>query len=106
LFSRNDTLTYILDILERKIASYEDFNQNFPGFGGFLPWFTSTDVGMAPISPGWSNNVPALDNGQLLWSMYAAIPQILVCCFFLLSYLFVFDMVFCFCVLFHIFIVC
>ena len=30
-----------LDILEKKAASLEDFDQRFPGFGGYLPWFCS-----------------------------------------------------------------
>jgi len=33
---------------------------------------------MTPIAPGWSRNVPALDNGQLLWSMYATISTLKV----------------------------
>ena len=30
-----------IDILERKINTYEQFNRTFPGYGGFLPWVWS-----------------------------------------------------------------
>jgi hypothetical protein len=57
-------------ILERKISSYEKFNQQYPGFGGYLPWFRVTDEGIS-LLPEWSDSTPALDNGQLLWAMMA-----------------------------------
>lgn len=58
-----------LYILERKISSYEKFDREQPGFGGFLPWFTVSDHGFEPLA-GWADLVPALDNGQLAWSIY------------------------------------
>lgn len=58
-------------ILERKIASYERFNQAYPGFGGFLPWFEVSDAGLRPTTD-WADRVPALDNGQLAWAIYLA----------------------------------
>lgn len=66
-----------LEVLTKKIASYERFNREYPGFGGFLPWYTVKDGKMAPIpdvkgSQGWESRVPALDNGQLAWSLYHA----------------------------------
>ncbi|KAK3676103.1 hypothetical protein LTR78_003853 [Recurvomyces mirabilis] len=59
--------------MEQKLASYLFFNQTFPGFGGFLPWFNNT-LGQ-PLRPtsDWVNRVPALDNGELLWAVYAAV---------------------------------
>jgi len=57
-------------ILERKINSYEKFNREFPGFGGFLPWFSVNDTGCAPL-PDWANKVPGLDNGEMIWAMVA-----------------------------------
>ena len=62
-----------LTILEQKITSYEQFNLEFPAFGGFLPWFISEDRGKGvkvyPLS-GWEDRLPALDNGQLAWSIF------------------------------------
>ncbi|KAK4561672.1 hypothetical protein LTR86_004351 [Recurvomyces mirabilis] len=60
-------------IMKQKLASYLFFNQTFPGFGGFLPWFNNT-LGQ-PLRPtsDWVNRVPALDNGELLWAVYAAV---------------------------------
>lgn len=62
-----------LQILTQKIDSYEKFNQQFPAFGGFLPWFISEDRGQGesvyPLG-GWEDRLPALDNGQFAWSVY------------------------------------
>ncbi len=58
-------------ILERKITSYENFNKKYPGFGGYLPWFVVTDRGMEPTWD-WEDRAPALDNGQLAWSLMMA----------------------------------
>lgn len=86
-----------LNILELKVTSMESFDTQFPGFGGFLPWFCSRgakvyqvvrdgtmkterfcrDLGDAPGLPAptsdWMDRVPALDNGQLAWSTYAVV---------------------------------
>jgi hypothetical protein len=58
-----------LDILTKKIATYEDFNKKYPGFGGFFPWMTVNGSKVDP-SPDWVNKVPSLDNGELFWAMY------------------------------------
>jgi len=62
-----------LNLLEQKITSYEKFDTEHPAFGGFLPWFISEDRGegisVYPLS-GWEDRLPALDNGQLAWSIY------------------------------------
>jgi len=60
-----------IDILTRKISSYEKFNRTYRGFGGFLPWFLVSNDGMVPTHD-WQDRVPALDNGQLAWSLYIA----------------------------------
>eukprot|EP00440_Ansanella_granifera_P039897 gb/GFBE01043272.1/.p1 GENE.gb/GFBE01043272.1/~~gb/GFBE01043272.1/.p1 ORF type:complete len:605 (+),score=123.24 gb/GFBE01043272.1/:1-1815(+) len=80
-----------LDVLERKVASMEAFDQAQPGFGGFLPWFCargasgenhepgasyscrSLEEAPGPIVPtsDWVGKVPGLDNGQLAWATYA-----------------------------------
>ncbi|KAJ6234033.1 hypothetical protein M0813_00667 [Anaeramoeba flamelloides] len=61
----------IITIMERKIASYEEFNQKYPGYGGHLPWVYVNDSGMIPAN-GWWDRTPSLDNGEMFWSMYAA----------------------------------
>ena len=58
-----------IDVLTRKIASYENFDAAYPGYGGFLPWFKIADGKAAPAS-NWQERVPGLDNGQLAWSLY------------------------------------
>jgi hypothetical protein len=68
-----DAVTQALNILEQKVTTYEQFDAAYPAFGGFLPWFISEDrgngVSMYPLS-GWEDRMPALDNGQLAWSIF------------------------------------
>jgi len=54
----------VAGIMRAKLATYQKFNETFPGFGGFLPWF-SNSPNKAEISPTWDwvNRVPGLDNG-------------------------------------------
>lgn len=62
-----------LNILELKMTTYEQFDEEYPAFGGFLPWFVSEDRGSGvdiyPLS-GWEDRMPALDNGQLAWAIF------------------------------------
>ncbi|KAH1270807.1 hypothetical protein KXX33_008665 [Aspergillus fumigatus] len=51
-----------VSIMERKLRTYLRFNETFPGFGGYLPWFTSTEQDLTPTAD-WNNRVPGLDNG-------------------------------------------
>lgn len=67
-FFHNATQDMIVEILERKIAAYNDFHRRYPGFAGFLPWLASNGSQMN-ILAGWESQVPALDNGQLIWSI-------------------------------------
>ena len=60
-----------LDVLGRKIDTYRSFNQEHPGYGGFLPWFQVAEGKLQP-KDDWVDRVPGLDNGQLAWSMYLA----------------------------------
>ena len=60
-----------LEVLKNKIKSYERFNKDYPGYGGFLPWFKVEGGRLQPVSD-WRNRVPGLDNGQLAWSLYVA----------------------------------
>jgi hypothetical protein len=60
-----------IEVLRAKISTYERFNRDYPGFGGFLPWY---EVKAGRIEPerGWGERVPSLDNGELAWALYAA----------------------------------
>lgn len=58
-----------LEILTKKIHSYQRFNADYPGYGGFLPWFKVEGGKVSPTS-NWQDRVPGLDNGQLVWSLY------------------------------------
>ncbi|KAJ6097338.1 hypothetical protein N7499_001712 [Penicillium canescens] len=62
-------------IMETKLQTYLKFNETYPGFGGFLPWFTSSTQDITPTWD-WVNRVPALDNGELLWAVYGFIQAL------------------------------
>ena len=62
-------------IMKTKLATYLAFNQSFPGFGGFLPWYNNTNPTIEPTSD-WVNRVPGLDNGELLWAVYGAVQAL------------------------------
>ncbi|KAG6040848.1 hypothetical protein E4U41_006890 [Claviceps citrina] len=59
-------------VLKTKLRTYLRFNQTHPGFGGFLPWMTTSEDDLSPTWD-WKNRVPALDNGELVWAVYACI---------------------------------
>jgi hypothetical protein len=61
-----------MDQLERKVAALERFNKEFPGYGGFLPWFTVNASGSLVPLGGWEQRIPALDNGEMIWGLIAA----------------------------------
>lgn len=63
---------YVLGMMERKVNSYKAFNDDFPGFGGYLPWYHVDDDGIG-LQWDWPNKVPSLDNGENIWSIVAAI---------------------------------
>lgn len=50
------------NILKLKLQTYLKFNDTYPGFGGFLPWYTGDSIDITPTWD-WVNRVPALDNG-------------------------------------------
>lgn len=60
-----------IQILTQKITMYEQYKKTYPGYGGFLTWVKVTANGIEPTSD-WSYRVPALDNGEWVWSLYAA----------------------------------
>ncbi|EFC36809.1 predicted protein [Naegleria gruberi] len=73
LYQENENILlieYLIDILEKKFKSYEDFDRKFPAFGSMLPWFRVNDDG-ADRMPDWLLRIPSLDNGQFIWSLIA-----------------------------------
>jgi hypothetical protein len=60
------------DTMKLKLSTYLQFNATFPGFGGYLPWFLADSPALKPTYD-WVNRVPALDNGELIWAVYAAV---------------------------------
>jgi hypothetical protein len=71
-FDPNDPATdaKVLSQLERKMASLEQWNRDYPGFGGWIPWVNNNGSKVVPM-PDWSHSVPALDNGEMVWGLYA-----------------------------------
>lgn len=59
-------------LMQQKLNTYLEFNRTYPGFGGFLPWYNNTYATIAPTDD-WVDRVPGLDNGELLWAVYAAV---------------------------------
>ncbi|KAH6713228.1 putative GPI anchored protein [Leptodontidium sp. MPI-SDFR-AT-0119] len=59
-------------IVALKLKTYLKFNETYPGFGGFIPWYTGDSIDITP-TPDWVNRVPALDNGELIWAVYGLI---------------------------------
>eukprot|EP00928_Gymnodinium_smaydae_P028111 TRINITY_DN21529_c4_g1_i1.p1 TRINITY_DN21529_c4_g1~~TRINITY_DN21529_c4_g1_i1.p1 ORF type:complete len:770 (+),score=165.45 TRINITY_DN21529_c4_g1_i1:134-2311(+) len=59
-----------LERLERIIEAYEALHAKAPGLGGFLPWCAVGDSGFE-VDVTTAVELPALDNGQLAWSMQA-----------------------------------
>lgn len=51
-------------IMKTKLSTYNQFNETYPGFGGFLPWIKSNATKISPQTD-WDNRVPALDNGYV-----------------------------------------
>ncbi|KXT07217.1 hypothetical protein AC578_2453 [Pseudocercospora eumusae] len=65
------------EIMNQKLGTYLAFNETFPGFGGLLPWYNNTYAHLSPTND-WVDRLPALDNGELLWAVYAAVEALSV----------------------------
>jgi hypothetical protein len=69
-----DVYQHVLSILAAKATTLSRFNAEYPGYGGFLPWYklntNNRSQGLAPTDD-WVNRVPALDNGQMAWGLLA-----------------------------------
>uniref|UniRef100_A0A7E4W8T6 Ldi domain-containing protein n=1 Tax=Panagrellus redivivus TaxID=6233 RepID=A0A7E4W8T6_PANRE len=68
---------YVLDVLKRKLASYNGWDKQYPGFGGYLPWYSVTDDGMKLLEhEEWKSAVPSLDNGEMIWGLIAVVQAL------------------------------
>lgn len=69
-----DVYQHVISLLRAKAATLSRFNAEYPGYGGFLPWFqinvNDRSLGISPTDD-WQNRVPALDNGQMAWGFLA-----------------------------------
>lgn len=54
-------------ILERKIRSYHAYRRAYPGFAGYLTWFSS-EAEARPVG-GWEKAFPTLDLGEMIWAL-------------------------------------
>ncbi|KAM5380058.1 hypothetical protein ACJZ2D_003705 [Fusarium nematophilum] len=66
---------FAASIMQTKLKTYLRFNETYPGFGGHLPWI-KTDIQDIKPQDGWDNRVPGLDNGELVWAIYACIEAL------------------------------
>lgn len=57
-----------LELLEKKLDSYQDFQGENPGYAGFLPWYYIRNGGIE-ATPDWYGKIPGLDNGEWMWTM-------------------------------------
>ena len=62
-------------MMDKKMRTYEEFNQKYPGYGWFLPWYYITNGTIGP-DKGWYDRVPSLDNGQLFWAAYVVLYRL------------------------------
>ncbi len=61
-----------LAILTRKMDSYERFDREYPGYGGFMPWIKiGADGSLGPADKHWEKNVPSLDNCEWMFTLLA-----------------------------------
>ena len=59
--------TIAAEILAKKLRSYQDYQTRYPGFAGYMAWFTSGE--QADPMKGWETAFPTLDLGEMLWAL-------------------------------------
>lgn len=67
---RSEVRDKVLSALELKLDTYEKWNRDYPGYGGYIPWYSNKDSGVTPM-PAWTSSVPALDMAEMIWGLYA-----------------------------------
>lgn len=60
-----------VELLEKKLAAYREFQEQNPKYAGFLPWYYINSDKVVP-TPDWEGKIPGLDNGEWLWTMLVA----------------------------------
>lgn len=73
--NKEKAVQYCLSILKEKIKSYELFQKRYPRYAGFLPWIQYKEGQWRPLDD-WEDRVPALDNGEWLWAIYALLYKL------------------------------
>jgi hypothetical protein len=64
-------------LVVKKLATYQSFHDEFPGYGGFLPWVAlrTASGGVEPLTHAnnavhdYEHKTPSLDTGLLYWAM-------------------------------------
>lgn len=75
VFFANRSINEHLRTIEAKLDEFDRFNASFPGFGGWLPW-VANDGFRVSLLAGWTDRVPALDNGELIWGLVALLQAL------------------------------
>jgi hypothetical protein len=76
LFFLNASLSAHLRTIAAKLDAFDAFNASFPGFGGWLPWVANDGVAPLALLNGWTDRVPALDNGEMVWGLIAVLQAL------------------------------
>lgn len=69
-FTATEVRDKVLSALELKLKAFEQWNVDYPGFGGYIPWFNVKN-GVARPMDAWKDSVPALDMSEMIWGLYA-----------------------------------
>lgn len=60
-----------LELLDKKLSAYQEFQQQNPRYAGFLPWYF-IHADKVEATPDWKGKIPGLDNGEWMWTMLTA----------------------------------
>ena len=60
-----------IQLLDQKLAAYQEFQSQNPGYAGFLPWYY-INQDKIEATPDWQGKIPGLDNGEWMWTMLVA----------------------------------
>ena len=59
-----------LDILKKKVNTLSAFSSEYPGYGGFFPWFKINSIDVLPATFSFTHGLSADENAQLFWSLF------------------------------------
>lgn len=60
-----------VELLTTKLEGYREFQEQNPGYAGFMPWYHMHADHTEP-SGDWKDKIPGLDNGEWMWTMLVA----------------------------------